>query len=127
MADHFSASYNPPFVALTPKVGDRVNVLHGYIDSNYYDLCCGDITVVEVKRNGTIVLANRMKFFSDGRGLARNNLCRIGPARFPHNDVTLTLQEREDAYVAYRATYGEPADSARALWRSDKTRNRRGF
>ncbi len=62
-------------------VGDIAVVLHGYRakddDAVFSDLICGDTRVIEIKKNGTIVLANGFKFHPNGYGHATNNACVI--------------------------------------------------
>ncbi len=58
------------------KIGERAVVLHGYDgkenDAHFCDVSCGDTTVVEIRKNGTVVLANGYKFHADGTGYADN-------------------------------------------------------
>ncbi len=69
------------WVVPTPSVGDVVNVLFCYDpkrpDALFSDLDCGDTTVVEIKRTGSVVLANGYSFHKNGYGHARNNNCVI--------------------------------------------------
>lgn len=79
----------------SPSVGDKVNVIFSYTaksnEAIFSDVQCGDTTVVEVKRNGTVVLANNMMFHKNGYGHAKNNNCvmAVKPVH-PWNDKTLS-------------------------------------
>ena len=98
-------------------VGQKVNVLHGG-GKHQSDLSCGDTTVTRIKSNGGVVLANKYEFHADGRGLAKNNACRIGYAIYPWNDVTLDRETRANHYAAMRADKGGDYAAAHAEFMS---------
>ena len=81
------------------NVGDAIPVLSGwfYGGGEYLsDCCCGDTTIVRIKRNGTIVLANNMQFKKDGKPLSGNrNMIANAYFALPRNaDRSLTNEYR---------------------------------
>jgi hypothetical protein len=84
-------------------IGQVVNVLYwpeGLPEG--WDCAVGDTTVVAVTSR-SVTLRNGYKFFHDGRGHAENNAMRIGPARFRHNDLTLSATAYLDQLKAQQA------------------------
>ena len=74
-------------VAPSLKVGDCAIVLFCNKLDQCFDISCGNTTVVEIKKNGTVVLQNGFKFHANGQGHARNNACLLSDRTAVKRDI----------------------------------------